>query len=119
MNVAVSALGPSIDDMVDEHFGRARYLLFVSPEGELIEAVENSANRNAMQGAGIGSAELVSSRGAGAVLTGHLGPKAFSALSAAGVAGYAATGMTVRDAVAAFGTGALDALDEAGPAHGG
>lgn len=119
MSVAVSALGPTIDDAVDDRFGRARYLLFVTEEGEVAEAVENSANFNAMQGAGIGSAELVSSRGAKAVITGHLGPKAFSALSSAGIVGYCASGMSVRDAVAAFAAGSLKVLDEAGPAHAG
>jgi len=119
MSVAVTALGPTLDDPVDDHFGRARYLLFVSDQGDLVEAVDNSANRTSMQGAGIGSAELVSQRGANVVITGHLGPKAFSALSSAGIKGYSGSGMSVREAVAAFALGTLGTLDEAGPAHAG
>ncbi len=118
MSIAVSALGPTTDDPVDDHFGRARYLLFVTEAGELIEAIDNSTNRNAMQGAGIGSAELVSNHKAVAVITGHLGPKAFAALSSAGIPGYSGSGMSVRDAVNAFAAGSLKPLDEAGPAHG-
>ncbi len=118
MRVAVSALGTTLDDRVDERFGRAAYILMVDPETLEFEAVDNQANRNAMQGAGLGTAEAVASRGVEAVITGHLGPKAFKALSVAGVSGYGATGMIVRDAVKAFGEGRLESLGE-GEAHAG
>jgi len=54
-----------------------------------------------MGDAGIGAAELVSDRGAAAVVTGHLGPNAFKALGAAGIPGYNGVGRTVREAVPA------------------
>ena len=82
MIVAVSSAGPSLDDAVDERFGRARFLLAVDTDtGEIVEASDNNVNREAMGGAGTASAETVSGFGAQAVLTGHLGPKAFAALS--------------------------------------
>lgn len=119
MKIAVSALGTTPDDKVDDRFGRARYLQFYSADGELVEVVENAENRNAMQGAGIGTAELVAGRSVDTVITGHLGPKAFDALAAAGVSGFSGSGMTVREAVEAFRTGKLAPLSEAGPAHAG
>ncbi|MDY0088275.1 MAG: NifB/NifX family molybdenum-iron cluster-binding protein [Coriobacteriia bacterium] len=118
MRIAVSALGTSLDAQVDERFGRAEYLLIVDPSTLEVEVVDNAANRNALQGAGIGAAETVASRGAEAVLTGHLGPKAYQALQAASLKGYAAAGMTVHEAVEAFMNEALAVLDE-GEAHGG
>jgi predicted Fe-Mo cluster-binding NifX family protein len=118
MKIAVSALGPSLDDKVDERFGRAAYLLLVDDDTLAFEAVDNTANLNAMQGAGLGAAEAVANGGAASVITGHLGPKAFQALQIAGVAGYNGTGMTVRDAVSAFKVGQLSRLDE-GEAHAG
>lgn len=118
MRVAVSSHGPSLDDRVDERFGRAEYLLVVDPMTGEVEVVDNRANRDALQGAGLGAAEAVASRSAEAVLTGHLGPKAYSALQVAGIPGYGAAGMTVRDAVAAFGEGKLEPLGE-GEAHAG
>lgn len=118
MKVIVSVLGQSLDDRVDERFGRAQYLLVVDTETLAVDALDNSANFNALQGAGIGAAEAVSEHGAGAVITGHLGPKAYRALQLAGVEGYNGTGMTVRDALAAFVAGELDKLVE-GEAHSG
>ncbi|MBF4510759.1 MAG: NifB/NifX family molybdenum-iron cluster-binding protein [Aeromicrobium sp.] len=117
MTLAVSALGPSLEDRVDERFGRAHYLLFVDEQDGTLEAVDNTTNRNALQAAGIATAELVSDRGATAVITGHLGPKAFAALGAAGIPGYDGSGMTVREALDRFVEGGLRKLDEAGEAH--
>jgi predicted Fe-Mo cluster-binding NifX family protein len=118
MRIAISALGPTLDDKVDERFGRAAYLLLVDDDTLAVEALDNSANLQAMQGAGLGAAEAVANGGATSVITGHLGPKAFQALQLAGVEGYNGTGMTVADAVAALKEGLLSRLDE-GEAHAG
>ncbi|MDO8848995.1 MAG: NifB/NifX family molybdenum-iron cluster-binding protein [Coriobacteriia bacterium] len=119
MKVAVSSLGTSLDDRVDDHFGRARYFVIADTDSDTGEAVDNATNMNALQGAGIAAAETVSDHGATAVITGHLGPKAFAALKAAEIPGYNGSGMTVRSAVAAFAAGELPALTEAGEAHAG
>lgn len=119
MKVAVSALGITLDDRVDDHFGRARFLIIAdTDDGEPI-VVDNSTNMNALQGAGIGAAEIASDHGVSAVITGHLGPKAFAALQAAGIPGFNGSGMTVRDAIAAVAAGTLTTLSEAGEAHAG
>lgn len=113
MSVVVSALGPSLDDQVDERFGRARYLLLVDDDLEtIVDAGDNSENNQALQGAGIGAAERVGSKGASAVITGHLGPKAFQALQVAGVTGYDGSGRSVREALAAFKEGRLAELGQ-------
>lgn len=119
MRVAVSALGTTLDDRVDDHFGRARFLIIADTEGGEPVVVDNSANMNALQGAGIGAAEVASDHGVSAVVTGHLGPKAFAALETAGIAGYDGSGMTVREAIASLSAGRLEALSEAGEAHAG
>lgn len=119
MKVVVSALGPTLNDRVDERFGRAMYFIVADTDGTIIEVQDNSANRNAMKGAGIASAEFVSDHKAEAVITGHLGPNAFGALGKCGARGYNATGMTVREALAALASGSLTELTEAGEAHAG
>jgi len=119
VKVAITALGPDLGDLVDERFGRARFVLVVDTETSDLEAVDNAEQRNALQGAGIGAAELVAGRGAGAVVTGHLGPKAFDALQAAGIAGYDGAGRTAADALEAFKEGRLERLEHAGHAHAG
>lgn len=118
MKIAVSALGPALDDLVDERFGRAAFFLVIDPETLAFEAVDNSANRDALQGAGLGAAEAVAGHGAASVITGHLGPKAYQALQLAGIDGFNGTGLTARDAVAAFKDGRLARLSE-GEAHAG
>lgn len=118
MKVGVSALGPTLHDQVDERFGRAAYLVVVDVDTLEFETVDNTLNRNALQGSGIGAAEAVSARHAEAVITGHLGPKAYRALHAIGIEGYAGAGMTVREAVDAWAEGTLSMLVE-GEAHAG
>ncbi|MDZ4179751.1 MAG: NifB/NifX family molybdenum-iron cluster-binding protein [Coriobacteriia bacterium] len=118
MKIAISAHGPAINDRVDERFGRAIYLLIVDSETGSVEPLDNSINREALQAAGLGAAEIASGHGVGAVITGHLGPKAYRALRIAGIGGYKGTGLTVAEAVERFRAGTLEALDE-GEAHAG
>ncbi|MDR3686947.1 MAG: NifB/NifX family molybdenum-iron cluster-binding protein [Coriobacteriia bacterium] len=115
MKLAVSALGPNLDDKVDERFGRAAYLLIVDADTLAVDVLDNSANKHALQGAGLGAAEAVSAASADAVITGHLGPKAFRALDAIDVHGYSGVGMTVREAIGAFAMNTLEPLDDSNP----
>lgn len=119
MKVAVSALGPTLDDKVDSHFGRALWFIVADSEQDGFEAIDNAANKGALGGAGTGAAELVSERGVQVVVTGHLGPNAFNALKASGIAGFSGVSRTVREAIAAVAAGELEELTEAGEADAG
>lgn len=112
MKVVVSSLGTTLDDSVDERFGRAAHLLVCDTETLQIDVRDNNANRNALQGAGLGAAETVAGSGASTVITGHLGPKAYRALKMADVEGFCGTGMTVREAIEAHADGRLTKLSE-------
>lgn len=112
MKIAISTFGPSLDDRVDERFGRARFLLIVDELTGAVEVLDNAANQDALQGAGLGAAEKVLELGAGAVITGHLGPKAARVLHSAGVEGYAGTGLTAREALEARLSAPLARLNE-------
>jgi len=85
----------------------------IDSETGSFESHPNTQSLNAAQGAGIQSAETVSRLGAGVVLTGHCGPKAFRALQAAGI--QIATGAegTVQQAVEAFKQGTLKLAEKA------
>jgi len=115
MRVAVSALGPGLEDKVDERFGRAEFLLVVDLGTLGFDVLDNSANKHALQGAGLGAAEAVSAASADVVITGHLGPKAYRALDAIDVRGYSGVGMTVREALGAFAANLLEPLDDSNP----
>jgi predicted Fe-Mo cluster-binding NifX family protein len=61
------------------------------------------------QGAGIQAAELVARAGVNFLLTGFVGPKAFQALTAAGIrVGQNLEGLTVRQAVERFQKGQVE-----------
>jgi len=99
MKVAVTAERPDWDAPVDPRFGRAMSFLIVDTEARTLEAIDNSSGRDAAQGAGIQAATTISRSGAKALLTGHCGPKAFSALSAAGITIYTGVTGTVAEAI--------------------
>jgi predicted Fe-Mo cluster-binding NifX family protein len=70
------------------------------------EYVDNAASQGMAQGAGIQTAELMSRHGVGVVLTGYVGPKAFQALSAAGIKiGQNLEELSVRQALERYKSG--------------
>lgn len=84
MKICITAAGPSLDSDMDPRFGRCQYFLFVDPDAMAFEAVENP-NIGAAGGAGIQSAQLVANKGAGVLVTGQVGPNAYTTLQAAGI----------------------------------
>ncbi|RLB18038.1 MAG: dinitrogenase iron-molybdenum cofactor biosynthesis protein [Deltaproteobacteria bacterium] len=107
MKVAVTATGTTLDSSVDPRFGRAPYIVIVDSETMEIEGLDNQANMNALKGAGIQAATMVSEHGAEVLLTGHCGPNAFKALQAANIRVANNASGTVRDAVKAYLDGKL------------
>jgi predicted Fe-Mo cluster-binding NifX family protein len=85
MTIVVTSTGTDLKSPLDPRFGRARYFLSIDPKTNVVEVVDNKQILNVRQGAGTQAAETVSRLGADAVLTGHCGPNAFRALSAAGI----------------------------------
>ncbi len=109
MKVAVCSTGDKLDSQLDPRFGRCAYFVLVDTDTLDSQAVENPGVMSA-QGAGIQAAQLISSLGASAVIAGNLGPNAHQALAAAGIKTYGCTGKTVRDAVDALKSGALEEI---------
>ncbi len=98
--VAVSSEGPTLQDQVDPRFGRSGGFVVVDIETMESVYVDNGASQAMAHGAGIGAAQRVAGAGAGVLLTGYVGPKAFEALKAAGVkVGQDLEGMTVLEAL--------------------
>ncbi|MFC1821432.1 NifB/NifX family molybdenum-iron cluster-binding protein [Thermodesulfobacteriota bacterium] len=113
MKIAVTSKGTDLDASVDPRFGRASYILVVDSENLEFEVLDNKENVNALKGAGIQAASMVSDKGAEVLLTGFCGPNAFKVLEAAkiGVANDAAG--SIRDAVRAYLDGKLPLSDKA------
>lgn len=107
MKIAVSASGKDMDAKVDPRFGRAAGFVMYDTENKTSEYVANTQNVSAVQGAGIQSARLISGTGAKVLITGHCGPKAFTALKVAGIKIFTGADGTVREAVMKLATANL------------
>lgn len=81
MKIAISCQGNTLESPVDPRFGRAQGFLVYDLDTNNFEYANNDQNLNIAQGAGIQTAQNVAKTGAKAVITGNVGPKAFSALS--------------------------------------
>jgi predicted Fe-Mo cluster-binding NifX family protein len=107
--IAITSEGPMLEDVLDPRFGRAAGFMIVDPQTMEHRYVENGSAQAMAQGAGIQAAETVAGTGAEVVLTGFVGPKAFMALSAAGIrVAQNLENMTVQEAVDRFRQGNLD-----------
>ncbi len=116
MKIAVSANQPTLESDIDPRFGRCQYFVIVDTDTMAFEGFQNT-NIDAGSGAGINSAQMVVDKGAQAVLTGNIGPKASQVLEAAGVQMVTGVSGNIRTAVASFKSGGSAAATA--PASGG
>ncbi|MFP4170839.1 MAG: NifB/NifX family molybdenum-iron cluster-binding protein [Methanomassiliicoccales archaeon] len=107
MKICVTATGDDMSSEVDPRFGRCAYFIVVDTESMEFEAVSNES-AVAAGGAGIQAAQTVADLGVQAVLTGNVGPNAFSTLDAAGVTVYTGLSGTVKEAVERFKSGEIE-----------
>jgi predicted DNA-binding protein (UPF0251 family)/predicted Fe-Mo cluster-binding NifX family protein len=110
MKIAITSADGTMEGIIDERFGRCRKIIVYDNEAKSHEVIDNMQNMNSPQGAGIQSAQNVVNSGAGAVVSGHLGPNAFRVLQTAGVDVYTASSMTVTQAIQAYEQGKLAKL---------
>lgn len=82
--ICFSSQGKDLRSELDPKFGRAQYFLIIDPKTSQTEVVENP-NKEAIQGAGILTAQLISSKDVGTVVTGHCGPNAQRVLESSGI----------------------------------
>ena len=113
MKIAVTSKGTNLDSQIDPRFGRAAYILIIDSETFDFEVLDNKENVNALKGAGIQAAKMVSEKQAEVLLTGFCGPNAFKAMKAAKIGVANNVEGSVRDAVKAYLDGKLPLSDEA------
>ncbi len=113
MKLAITSQGKGLNDEVDTRFGRAKHFILVDTETDAFSVHDNTQNLNAAQGAGIQAARNVVKLDAQAVVTGNVGPKAFSVLQAGNVDIHIGGQGTVAEALAQFKAGKFDCVSEA------
>lgn len=116
MKIAVTSTGPDLESEMDQRFGRAPYFLIVDSETLDFDIVDESQDKPS-GGAGIAAAQNLLDRGAEAVITGHLGPNAYSVLQAADLDLYQGITGSVRDNIKEWKNSGLDKISTAGPSH--
>lgn len=119
MKIAVSSSGKDLNAQLDPRFGRCAYFLIVDSEDMSFEVFEN---KNAMLGGGAGlqSAQFISSQRAEALITERCGPNAVQTLNAAGIILYTGQAGTIKDLVKACQKGEMDSSTAANaPLHAG
>jgi predicted Fe-Mo cluster-binding NifX family protein len=107
MKIIITSEGTSLESPIDLRFGRAKHFALVDSDSGEFSTHDNTQNLNAAQGAGIQAAQTVARLGAETVLTGHVGPKAFTTLQAANIAVYSGVSGTVNEAIEQFKSGRL------------
>jgi len=113
MKLVITSIGETLESPVDQRFGRARFLVLYDTETREWSVHDNQQNLNAAQGAGIQAGRKVVELGAGAVVTGHCGPKAFATLKAGDIDIYPGATGTVQEAINEFSQGALKKTENA------
>jgi predicted Fe-Mo cluster-binding NifX family protein len=112
MKIAVSSSGKDLDSLIDPRFGRCAYFLLVETDDMSFEVFDNQSITSG-GGAGIQSAQFISSKGAKAVITGNCGPNAVQTLAAAGIEVFLENTGNVRKVLQKFKNGKLTSTNMA------
>lgn len=99
MIIAVSSEGNDLDSHVDPRFGRAKYFVIYDTVTNNFYIIDNAQNLQAAQGAGIQAAQNVANQNVELVISGNLGPKAFTTLQMAGIKIALWSKGTVKEAI--------------------
>ena len=105
MKIAISSIGPSVDDEVDSRFGRCQHFIIVDIDTDTVEVLNNS-NIAAAGGAGISAAQQIAKQDIEAILTGNCGPNAYKVFEAAGIKVITGVSGKVKDAMKKYQLGA-------------
>lgn len=74
MKVAITSTGDSLDSKLDERFGRCSYFVVYDTESKSTEFIPNP-NKEAENGAGPASVQVVASRNVSKIVSGEFGMK--------------------------------------------
>ena len=99
--ICITSKGKDLEAEIDPNFGRAQYFLIVEPNTMEFEVIENP-NVEAAHGAGIQTAQLLSSKNVGTVLTGNCGPNAQRVLQSFGAKVITGVSGKVEDALSKY-----------------
>ncbi|AKB44879.1 hypothetical protein MSVAZ_2610 [Methanosarcina vacuolata Z-761] len=109
MNICVTASGEGLDSEVDPRFGRCSYFVIYNPETRHVESISNAAAFTS-GGTGIKAAEIIANAEVDVLLTGTVGPNAFSMFSELGIDVQVGIKGTVQEAIRQYKAGELQSI---------
>ncbi len=112
MKICVTANDSGLEASVTPHFGRCKYFVIVDPDSMKSESIENGSG-SATGGAGVQAAQQVIGKGIDTLITGSVGPNAFSLLSSENVEMKIFTSGSVLEAINSYRSGSLDSIEAA------
>lgn len=113
MKIALTATGETLDAGIDPRFGRAAGFIIYDTSDKSFIYMGNPVKLESVQGAGIQTAKNIIDSGAKKVITGNVGPKAFTTLNTAGIEIYTGASGTVKEALKALEDGNLEKTESA------
>lgn len=113
MKIAIPSSGDNLEATFDQRFGRAAKFIIYDTETKKFKTIDNTQNLNAMQGAGVQTAQNVAAEKVDVVLTANCGPKAFQVLSHANIKVYTVQANTVQEAIDKFLNNEVSPLNDA------
>jgi len=116
MKIAISAIGSSIDSMLDVRFGRCRYFQIHDTDNGELKVIENVAQFSG-GGAGIAAAQQLIDEKVDIIITGSLGPNAFELVEKSGIKAYKSEAMPINIVLEKFKNSELEEIKVAGKAH--
>ncbi|MEZ5334622.1 MAG: NifB/NifX family molybdenum-iron cluster-binding protein [Methanolobus sp.] len=108
----MTAKNPGKQAAVNPHFGRCEYFVIVDSETMEEESMANGQG-SASGGAGVQAAQQVIGKGIDVLITGSVGPNAFSLLSAENIGIMVFSQGSVTEAMNAYNDGSLEVMESA------
>jgi len=99
MKIAVSAKGPSLQDLLDPSFGRCIGFVIYDETSQTTSFLDNSRQKDLPQAAGTQAAQMLSETGVDVLITGQIGPKAMQVLSQASIQLFSSPAVTIQEAI--------------------
>lgn len=109
MKICVTARSEGLDSEMDPRFGRCNYFVIYDSETKSVESISNISIA-AFGGAGIKAAEAIANAGVNILLTGIVGPNAFSIFTEVGIDVQVGSKGTVREAIKRHEAGELESI---------
>ncbi len=112
MIIAMASNSKDENAVLDNRFGRAKYLALYHTQDKIFSYFQNTVSLGSVQGAGVQAAQMVVDSDAKALVTANCGPKAFKVLSAAGVQIYKSEAKKLSEIINLYNQNKLERMED-------